>query len=243
MGFIKHIIMIRRQVFLFHFAGGNCYSFELLMPLLKEFDVRVLELPGRGKRVHQSLLKDFDVAARDMYDQVVKNLTSAPFIIYGHSMGAYLALRVTGMLEKTGRVPAYLIVSGNAGPAVRDLKRRYLMKHDEFVEELKFLGGVPVELLENTDLFNYFDPILRADFEIAENNRMANEPPVKAPLYAMMGDKEEKVAEISNWGRFTKSTFKYEVLEGDHFFINKHPQRIAAIIKDCFTASPILQHR
>jgi surfactin synthase thioesterase subunit len=35
------------------------------------------------------------------------------------------------------------------------------------------------------------------------------------------------VKQIPNWGRFTRSGFKSQILEGGHFFIHKHPGRIA----------------
>lgn len=234
--------MKRPQLFLLHFAGGNCYSFQFMVPLLREFEVISLELPGRGKRMKEDLVRDFDSAAADLFQQLLPKITSPKFFLYGHSMGAYLALRLTNMLEKAGKFPACVVVSGNAGPGIEDEgKKRYLMDADEFKEELKTIGGVPDELLENEELFSFFEPVLRADFQIAEVNGMENEPPIQAPLYAMMGSEEEKVAEISNWGRFTKNAFKYEVLPGNHFFIHKHPQRIAAVLKECSSGALQMQ--
>jgi external thioesterase TEII len=236
--------MRKSQLFLLHFAGGNCYSFQFMEPLLRDFELTPLELPGRGRRIRESLLKDFDVAAQDIYHQIIRKLHSSCFLIYGHSMGAYLALRVANMLEKDGKIPAYIIVSGNAGPGIKSDKRKdlHLLPHKEFIEELEGLGGVPPEVIKNEELFAFFEPILRADFEISEKNEIAREPATSASLYAIMGSREEKVDQITNWGRFTKSDFNYEILEGNHFFIHKHPQRIAAIIKNCGDKVTLLQH-
>ncbi len=225
--------MNKPQLFLLHFAGGNYYSFDFLKPHLADWQVVPLELPGRGKRMQEDLLSNFELAANDLYDQLVKKITTPGFVIYGHSMGAYLGLRVANRLQATGKPPAYLVVSGNPGPGIKDPKRRYLMDQQDFRAELTRLGGIPDELLENEELFNYFEPILRADFEIAENSHLDQESPVQCPLFAMMGSREEKADQIANWGRFTQSTFGHEILEGDHFFIYKHPQRLAAILKNC----------
>lgn len=224
--------MKRPQLFLLHFAGGNCYSFRFLTPLLSDFEVIALELPGRGRRMNEPLLNEFDEAAVDLYNQIMASLTTTQFLIYGHSMGAYLSLRVANMLEKEGRFPAGVIVSGNAGPGIRhpEKKIRYLLDRPAFVEELKQLGGLPPELIENEELFGFFEPILRADFEIAERNELTKEPALQAPLYAMMGSTEENAADINNWSRFTNGRFNAEILEGDHFFIHRHPHRIAGII-------------
>jgi external thioesterase TEII len=220
-----------------HFAGGNCYSFNFLRPYLSAFDVRCPELPGRGRRANEPLLKDFEMAANDIYEQICSTLDNAPFLLYGHSMGAFLALRMANMLEEGGKSPSALIVSGNAGPGKTDNKRRYLLERKEFVAELERLGGVPSELLANEDLFNFFEPVLRADFEVSERNKMTDERAVNTLLYAIMGKAEEGVEDISNWGKFTRSKFRSEMLDGGHFFIHDHPQRIAAIINDSFHSS------
>lgn len=226
--------MKKPQLFLLHFAGGNCYSFQFLMPFLKDFEVIPLELPGRGKRINESLLKDFDLAAQDLYTQIAAKVHTAPFMIYGHSMGAYLALKVTAMLEKTDRFPVCLLVSGNPGPGVKSNKRRYLMGSEDFMDALKELGGVPSEIIENKELMDFFEPILRADFEIAEKEDVAMEAMINTPIFAMMGDGEEKAEEIANWVRFTTAHFEYELFEGDHFFIHKHPEKLSGIIKNCY---------
>lgn len=227
--------MKRPQLFLLHFAGGNCYSFQFMTSLLKDFDVMTLELPGRGKRIGENLVKGFEAAAQDIYRQLTQKIIAPGFLLYGHSMGAYLALRAANMLEKDGKAPGYLFVSGNAGPGIQhDSRARYLLGKEAFKEELKILGGVPKEFLENDEMFDFFEPVLRADFEIAEENGLTNEPPVNCPMFAMMGSEETTNDQITNWNKYTRSGFQHEILEGDHFFIYKHPQRIATIIRDCY---------
>lgn len=222
------------QLFFLHFAGGNSYSFQFILPHLIDFEVIQLELPGRGRRVNEKLLNEYQEAAEDVYQQILLKQTSPIFLIYGHSLGAYLTLRVARMLEKVGRAPAYILVSGNPGPGIRENKKRYLFEHKDFVKELRSLGGVPEEVFLNKELFDFFEPILRADFELAEKNDMPEETAVDIPMYALMGTEEEDRDKISNWNRFTNSSFRSELLEGDHFFIFKHPQRIATLIKQCY---------
>jgi external thioesterase TEII len=228
--------MVKTQLFLLHFAGGNCYSFQFLEPLLNNFDIVSLELPGKGRRAREPLIREFDLAAVDLYAQIREKQSMRRFILYGHSMGAYLALRVANMLLRDHIVPSYLIVSGNPGPGIGDDKKRYLLENDELIAELKRLGGAPDELYENKELLDFFIPILKADFEVAERSAIASEIPVEIPIYALMGSEEEKVEEIANWGRFTKSTFRFEILEGGHFFIHKHSDRIAGILNECYHA-------
>lgn len=236
--------MIKPQLFLLHFAGGNVYSFQFMVSLLRDFDVVPLELPGRGRRVQEALLKDFNLAAADLHKQIMQKISSPVFLIYGHSMGASLALRVANMLEQSGKYPAYVIVSGNAGPGAEHTKNRYLMGREDFTRELESLGGIPPEFIKNDELYEFFDPILRADFEIAERTGMtADEVPVKAPIIAMMGSEETKVDQISNWGKFTLSQFSAEIFKGGHFFIHDHPEKIANTIKSCYKRIMLVQNK
>ncbi|HSH65657.1 MAG TPA: alpha/beta fold hydrolase [Bacteroidia bacterium] len=235
--------MKKAQLFTLHFAGGNCYSFQFILPFLQDFEVIPLELPGRGKRMNERLLRDFDCAAQDFYTQIKAKIKGGPFLIYGHSMGAYLALKVTALLEKINLAPVGLLVSGNPGPGIKSNKERYLLEQNAFIEALKELGGVPSEIIENKELFDFFEPILRADFEIAEKENASKENIVNVPIYAMMGSTEESVEDIENWKRFTNSQFEYNVLEGDHFFIHKHPEKIAQIIKNYFDSIPLMHYQ
>jgi len=235
--------MKKPQLFLLHFAGGNCHSFNFLQPFLQDFEVFPLELPGRGKRIKEDLLADFNIAAEDIFNQVLTRLNGNPFLIYGHSMGAKLTLRVGNLLELAGRMPVALIVSGNAGPGINEDKETYLLGYNDFILALERLGGIPAEVIRDQELMAFFEPVLRVDFRLAENNNMKNEQPVKAPIFALMGSEEENADHISNWARFTHSNFEHDILNGDHFFIHKYPARIAKIIRQCYAKHIMLQRK
>ncbi|HEU4555731.1 MAG TPA: alpha/beta fold hydrolase [Chitinophaga sp.] len=235
--------MNKPKLFLLHFAGGSVYSFQFLKSYLPEFEFIPLELPGRGKRVKEKIIKDFELAAEDIYHQIVAHTGVKDFLIYGHSMGAAIALKVANLLEKAEKFPSCIIVSGSPGPGVRDNKKRYLLEKGDFKEELKRIGGMPEEVLSNDELFSYFEPLLKADFEVVEKSDLLPfYAPVETPIYAIMGSEEENVVNIGNWKRFTSAHFVAEVLNGDHFFINNHAERIAEIIKSCYRRYyPVIQ--
>ena len=61
----------KTQLFLLHFAGGSCYSFDFLNDTLsKKFECHALELPGRGKRNQEKLLLHKEEAIQDYCDQI-----------------------------------------------------------------------------------------------------------------------------------------------------------------------------
>lgn len=218
------------QLFLLHFAGGNRYSFRFLEPYLQDFTLIPLELPGRGGRYNEPLLKDLELAAADICRQISSQVTS-DYIIYGHSMGAQLALKVASDMEVTGLPPLSIIVSGNAGPGVRPAMNRHLLERALFKNELKEMGGVPPEFLENEELYDFYEPILRADFELVEKSCTLDFKPLGIPIYALMGSEELYSGQIANWGKFTSAPALTRLLSGGHFFIHQHPKELATVIK------------
>lgn len=218
------------QLYLLHFAGGNRYSYQFLLPFLEQFDCTPVELPGRGKRSREPLIKDFDEAVSDLYQQIIASRTSGPFALFGHSMGALLAFQICVMLEQKGRGPNYLFVSGNSGPASSHKVSRHLLERNALVDELKTIGGVPDGFFNDDGLFDFFEPMIRADFEIIEKKTIQFTARVKAPIHAFMGTEEDDVDGIGNWRSLTQSQFKYQLFKGGHFFIHHHACDLARLI-------------
>lgn len=234
----------KTQLFLLHFAGGSCYSFDFLKPALNQvFDFLPLELPGRGKRIDQVLLDHKAEAIQDYIKQIQVLRNGQPYLVYGHSMGATLGLSVVKGLELINDPPMQLIVSGNAGPGAKEpvdpltglpKVERYLMNDAGFKDALRELGGVPELVLTNEELYAYFSPIIRADFAILEKDELYEKDTcIETPVYALMGDQEKTVEQIENWKSFTSGEFTHQVLPGNHFFIHQHSKQLADLIKDC----------
>lgn len=228
----------RHQLFLLHFAGGSRYSFDFLKQYMgMHIDFLPLEIPGRGKRFKEALLKNKTEAVQDYCKQIKAFRNKQPYIIYGHSMGATLGLNIVAELEKENDAPIHLILSGNSGPGIEEyvdgekLPERHSMDDATFKAELRRLGGIPEEVLENKELYDLFSPIMRADFEILEKDAYSEKGlKINTPIYAMMGSEETTKDDIDNWKNFTTKKCTSEIVEGNHFFINEHPKRIAEVI-------------
>lgn len=243
---ISNILLImytenKPQLFLLHFAGGSCYSFDFLKKNMNaDIEFIPLEIPGRGRRFGETLLKNKELVIQDYFNQIKKLRNKQTYVIYGHSMGATIGLSVTKKMEDFGDAPNCLVVSGNAGPGVKEFEgekenKRYLMNDEEFKVELRELGGVPEEVLKNDDLYHFFNPIMRADFEVLEKDEDSEiDFVLKTSIYALMGSEEKCMGKIENWSRFTSGEFQFRILEGDHFFINNHSKQLAKSIETSF---------
>lgn len=223
--------MKKTQLFMLHYAGGNAYSFQFMKPLLSAYDVVAVELPGRGKRMKEPLIKDYWQAVEDLYQQIKSKRTDADFILYGHSMGARLGLSIARKFEDEHTPPAILFVTGNASPkAEADEPDRHMLPHNEFVESLLELGGLPKELIEDQELFAFFEPMLRADFELLEKEKTQPHDPINTPIYAVMGSEETSLEHIDGWRNYTTSSFKHQVWPGNHFFIQDHAEALSKLL-------------
>ncbi|WP_298511882.1 alpha/beta fold hydrolase [uncultured Kordia sp.] len=234
------MIYQKPQIFMLHFAGGNSYSFVFLKEKISQtFEVHTLELPGRGKRFKEQLLTNSQEAIDDYVQQIRAKRNGKPFIIYGHSMGATLGLFVAKKLEKIIDMPEALVLTGSVGIGVKDEEeekrgKRYLMNEEDFKQELRELGGVPEEVLENEELFSFFSPQMRADFKVIEEGLPTENFAIQAPIYAIMGTEEKCSDRLDNWKRFTASYCNCELWEGNHFFINDHSEALVRILEKSF---------
>jgi surfactin synthase thioesterase subunit len=224
------------QLFLLHFAGGNRYSFQFLKEIAPgNVDFHALELPGRGSRMREKLLVSQGDAVADYVSQIKRLRKDMPYIVFGHSMGATLGLQVVKELEKSNDPPRTFIASGNAGPGTGARKMRYLMDNDSFKEELRLMGGIPAEILNSEEMFEFFGPLLRADFEMLEKEALTGEElKISTPLLALMGDQEEFAHEIENWKEYTEEFVGKKILPGNHFFIHSHANELMQIILSCY---------
>lgn len=226
--------MKQPQLFLMHFAGGNCYSFTFLKEQLSpHFELHFLELPGRGKRIAEPLINNRKDAVNDYVEQIVNRRSSEQFLIYGHSMGGHLGISVANQLEQMGKAPKALVFTGNAGPGVAEVKNCYLMSDGEFKNHLRELGGVSDEVLEHQELYDFFAPVLRMDFEILEKE---GDPEldirVNTPIYAMMGTEEKYVGHIENWKKYTSDVVEIKKAKGGHFFIHDQVTELVQFIRN-----------
>ncbi len=238
------------QLFLLHFAGGNKYSFDFLTKEIRkrtsEIELIPLELPGRGARFNEELLLD-KIKAIDFYvNQIKKERTNIPYLVYGHSMGATLGLSVIRRMENYNDPPLQFIATGNAGPGVIDKldenfgKKKYLLNDKDLKNELRRLGGVPEEILHDDELFVFFSEIIRADFQLLEEKENYEiGMSINTSINVFMGDEERTSNQIDNWRNYTKSHFEKQILSGNHFFIYNHTKEIVDAILERFSCKEL----
>jgi surfactin synthase thioesterase subunit len=227
--------MNKLNLFCLPFAGGNKYSYRgYVKHSPPNLNIIPVELPGRGARFKEPLLKDAHAMANDVLKQI-EPLLGEPYAIYGHSMGTLIGYLLTKkIISKLFPKPKFLVFTGSGGPSVRQTEPvRYLLPKDKFIQKVRELGGCPEEILQDENMMIFFEPILRADFQVVETYQYTASPPFDIPINVMIG-LGEKVNYEQAMAWKNESTARVEVRQfpGKHFFIFDYEREITEIISN-----------
>lgn len=200
-------------------------------------------LPGRETRFREPPLRRMDALLDALADALAEALESlagaqigrgaAPqdrpaFALFGHSMGAGIALGLCHELQDRGLpLPERLIVSGRNAPGTPSEIGRpplHAMPDEEFLSVLQGrYGAIPEVLLRERGLLRMFLPTLRADLELLETWQPPPAHPFPFPIHAFTGTEDAVVdAEgLSRWGRHTGVSLTLDRLPGAHFYLRR----------------------
>jgi medium-chain acyl-[acyl-carrier-protein] hydrolase len=211
----------------FPFAGGGAHTYRGWSERLPTCEVFGVVLPGHVGRLNEPLATDLIDTARVIADEIAHSVP-APVILYGHSMGAWLALESARALLGLGHEPAGLIVVGRNGPGHPDpAPKLSRLTDDAFVAEVATrYGGVSAEVAASREIMELFTPVLRADIAMMEQYAAVAEPVLSTcPVLALAGanDPDMTVAGLSAWSSVTHGQFEAATLPGGHFLSDANP--------------------
>lgn len=221
------------------FAGGNTYSYkDLIKFIYPGIDVLCPELPGRGFLSGEPLISDMEQLSDHVFDRWLRYLPDeSRYIIYGHSMGALLGLLLIHKIKNKGmKLPEQLIVSGRKGPGFLNRDNDiHALPSDMFKKKIKEMGGTLDDILENKELMDYFEPILRSDITAVETFKYVNKEIIDTPVSVWFGADEQFCKQaIISWQKETNKPIKVREMSGNHFFIFDHAQEIANHLSQMF---------
>jgi len=215
----------RMRLFCFPYAGGGAHAFRAWQAALPPYvEVCAVQPPGHGNHFRQRPFTRIGPLVQ-AGSEALFPLLDMPFSFFGHSMGALLGYELAQHLRGAhGIEPQRLFVSGSPAPQFAENHEPiYGLPHDEFIEELRRLGGTPREVLENEELLEVMLPMLRADFEVVGTFTHSERPPLSCPITVFGGLRDEEVSreELEGWREHTNAEFSMRMLDGDHFFLHE----------------------
>ncbi|MCX0241593.1 thioesterase II family protein [Streptomyces drozdowiczii] len=155
----------------------------------------------------------------------------APYILYGHSLGALVAYSVTRALHEAGLPGPALLVVGACPPPdeLSALADQCRAGDEELLRMLGEAGALPTRARPGDFWHQTVLPVLRDDLVLAHELRTAaREPspagPLTVPVLAVAGadDPLAQPEAMAQWRAWTTGPFAVRTVPGDHFFLRGH---------------------
>lgn len=221
------------RVIAFPFAGGSSFSYAKIARVLPPHaTLTTLDPPGHGRRIAEPLLTDIGRMAVDLAPRAVQETGALPYILFGHSMGAYLALAVYDRLQALGAAPPLrLVLSGAAAPQREQRERLSALPPETFLARVEAMGGMPAMVRETPELLSLFVPILRADFQAAEGYDDSRVRPGAIDVRVLRGTDDRLAAgQRGSWSECFMREPEFFDFPGGHFFLFERPAEVAAAV-------------
>jgi len=226
------------RLFCFPYAGGAASLYRgWAANLPAEVQVCPVQLPGREQRLREPAYTDLKALVAELA-RVLRPYLNQPFAFFGHSMGGLLSYELAQYLNHHfGISPAALFVAGSRPPhRLENNNPIYQLPDEEFIEVLGYrYGGIPKIILDTPEVLQLFLPLLRSDFSVFDTYNYPDHPPLTCPLFVYGGEQDRAVTPsyLMAWEEQTTSSFKSQMIPGDHFFVRSNQgQFLEALTQD-----------
>ncbi len=214
----------RLRLFCFPYAGSRAAFFRSWASKLPgEIEVCPIELPGRGSRITEPPFTRLMPLVETLAQVMLPYLTM-PFAFFGHSMGGLISFELARQLGRQGAaMPIHLLLSACRAPQlVNSHSPIHALSDTQFLEKVRLLGGMPQDILENTELMQLIVPVLHADFELCETYVYQHEKPLSCPISVFGGLQDSGVSQgqLEAWREQTSEAFTLHMCAGDHFYLH-----------------------
>lgn len=195
-------------------------------------ELRAGVYPGRSDPVPPDRIED----AMPAMMAAAEPLLDRPYVIYGHSVGAWVGFEMVRAIARSGLpMPRALVVSGRQAPSCTPrLAPITHLPDSEFVEAVaERYRAMPRVVLDDPDLLAMLVPGLRADLRFSENYRFNDHTRIDVPIVAFGGstDPFTTSGELEAWRTHTSAGTEIHWLPGGHFFVDGPPQRRAVVAR------------
>jgi medium-chain acyl-[acyl-carrier-protein] hydrolase len=172
------------RLFCFGHAGTGVAAFAFWRDRFpSDLEVLVARLPGRERRLAEQPLDHMDAVVEVLQAEIEPYL-DRPAAFFGHCLGAYVAFRLAAALRAAGASePSHLFVSGQVAPHLADDSAPSDdSPYSDLLEQLRLLADGPDEVLEDPEMMELLEPVLRADFKVAASMEWTPGPRLPVPI-------------------------------------------------------------
>ncbi|GAA4465510.1 thioesterase II family protein [Phytohabitans houttuyneae] len=215
-----------RVLVCFTYCGGGPAAYRGWMGALPaDVDLALVCLPGRERRMAEPPAQRWDDLMREALS-AARSVTARPYVLFGHSMGAWVAYEAALGLAAGGRGPEALVVSAANAPSRASEERlrppTSRAGDEELLGWMSRAGQLPPAVLADDGLRQMALDLYRADRRAAESYDFVPGRTVACPVRRLAGEEDADVDPVDGgWSALAGGVYRAEVLPGGHFYTEK----------------------
>lgn len=211
-------------MFVFPHAGSGPLQYKTLAAVLpEEWELQVVHLPGREDKFSVPFILNWTEVIKNVVTEMSSLIGSFKnVVVFGHSMGAWLAFESTLEMEVKLKETNFLFIASGIKPPIEktiltDLATK--VPDGEFLQKLSGIKGIPEELKRNKEFLQAYLDVIRADLKLLLDAKIYKNKKIDFDIMALMGNSDPIVDfdSICQWKKIFTGEFKLVCLNGGHF--------------------------
>ncbi|MEO6082564.1 MAG: alpha/beta fold hydrolase [Umezawaea sp.] len=207
------------------FCGGGTGPFRAWVDLLPDgVALAALCYPGREGRFLEPFPRDWRELVDDS-ERTLEALADRPHVLFGHSMGGWLAFDLAARAERRGDKAARgLVVSSCTPPGLgvtaRDLVPSQQADDRQLLEWMREHGFMPPHVWDNPPLQDMAVELMRADITVRDSFTGTEGAVLEMPVEVLSGGEDHTMSPDAEqrWRSLASGDFRHQVLPGGHFY-------------------------
>jgi medium-chain acyl-[acyl-carrier-protein] hydrolase len=214
-------------------AGGGAATFQPLRSSLPaQIGLCAVRLPGRESRLNERPIRWMDEAVAAVL-QDMDVVGPAPLAMLGYCSGSFIADQVARRLSQAGVSPTRLFVLASPAPRlVAPARWIHTRSQRELIDYVRGSQLTSEAILQEPQLFEIFEPAIRADFETYETWNDVPTSPITIPI-TVIGAAEDPSVDLDDllrWRTLTSNEFTLRMQPGGHDFLGSGTAMMARAI-------------
>lgn len=227
-GFHRQCTSPRLRLLCFPHAGGSAAVFRTWTAHLPAgVDIAAVQLPGRDQRAAERPVTSAHHAGRGVADALHELSGTAPWVLFGHSVGALIAYECAQHLNSDRPSLAHrLVVAASHPPQSLPIASRHALPDQDLLDLLAETGGLPAAVAARPRIAALWLPRLRTDLQIYDTYTRRDASRLTCPLTVLVGRDDPIIARetAEPWRQETTGPSTIRTVPGAHFFPLTHPR-------------------